>query len=435
VGDAGRTAPLPLPPSAASRLATLLHVGEAATTFFGDLDYDRTLASIVEAVVPAFADHAFVDVAAEVEDESAAPGELRRAALRHSPSLPPGAIPSVPVGEISPYLPAHPTAMTYGTGDPHLLSDMTADAVRAGVPAAQVADAYAQAGLRAGMAVALRVGGRVIGVLTLAQSVSGRSFDAEDLRIAQHFGDRAAVAIGNALAHRATTRLAHTLQRTLLPAVLRPGPGVEAASRYLAAGAGHEIGGDLIDLHVLPDGRTAFVVADVQGRGIGAAALMGQLRVVLRTHAYDGMPPAELLLRGHRLVAALERTQLVTCVYGVVDPAREEIEVANAGHLPLLVVREGHESSYADLPTGVPLGTPGFEPGVTTIACPRGLSVLGFTDGLVEDRRRSLTDGLDILRSAALPGAPEALCAAALTAAGRTGTPDDDIALLALRVA
>ncbi|MDQ1680467.1 MAG: hypothetical protein QOI42_1326, partial [Frankiaceae bacterium] len=383
--DAGQTAPLPLPPSAASRLATLLHVGEAATTFFGDLDYDRTLASIVDAVVPAFADHAFVDVAADVEDESADPAELRRAALRHSPSLPADAIPSVPVGAISPYRPTHPTAITYRTGEPYLLPDMTAVVVREGVPAPGVADAYAKAGLRAGMAVALRVGGRVIGVLTLAQSVSGRPFDAEDLRIAQHFGDRSAIAIANALAHRSTTRLAHTLQRTLLPAILRPGPGVEAASRYLAAGVGHEIGGDLLDVHPVPDGRTAFVVGDVQGRGVGAAALMGQLRVVLRTHAYDGMSPAQVLMRGHRLVAGLERTQLVTCVYGVVDPEREVIDIANAGHLPLLLVREGLESSYADLPTGVPLGTPGFEPGVTTLACARGGAVLGFTDGLVED--------------------------------------------------
>jgi serine phosphatase RsbU (regulator of sigma subunit) len=429
-----RHAPPALPPNAATRLATLLHVGEAASTFFGNLDYDATLASIVDAVVPEFADHAFVDVAADVEDESAPPDTLRRAALRHTPAIGDVTIPSVPVGQVSPYLPGHPTAITFRTGEPVLRSAMNADVIRDGVPSEGVADAYEEVGLRAGMTVALRVRHRVIGVLTLAQSISGRPFDTEDLRIAQHFAGRAAVAIDNALAHRATTRLASTLQRILLPVDLEPVPGVATGSRYLAAGAGHEIGGDLIDVFPLPCGRIAFVVGDVQGRGIGAAALMGQLRVVLRTHALDGMPPDEVLMRGNRLVTALDVTQLVTCVYGVIDVAAQTMVVANAGHLPLLFVPDEGEPSYAEMPSGLPLGTPGFRPGVMTVAFPPDVTVLGFTDGLVEDRTRSLTDGLEALRTAPLPSAPDELCAAALLASGRDASHDDDITLLALRL-
>jgi serine phosphatase RsbU (regulator of sigma subunit) len=413
----------------------LLHVGEVASTFLGDLDYDRTLTSIVDAVVPAFADHAFVDVAADVEDEAAAPDELRRAALRHSPALGEHAIPSVPVGLVSPYRPTHPTAVTFRSGESSLQSSMNAAVVRAGVPEPEVAAAYERAGLRAGMTVALRVRERVIGVLTLAQSVSGRDFDADDLRVAQHFADRAAVAIDNAVAHRATKRLASTLQRILLPGALESVPGVRAASRYLAAGAGHEIGGDLIDVFALPDGRVAFVVADVQGRGVGAAALMGQLRVVLRTHALDGLPPAEVLLRGNRLVAGLEHTQLVTCIHGIVDARCGRIDLANAGHLPLLLVPDEGTPWYAEVPSGLPMGAPDFAPGVARIDFSRDVAVLGFTDGLVEDRNRSLTEGLEALRAAALPADPDGLCAAALAASGRDATHDDDIALLALRLA
>jgi len=429
-----RQPPPPLPPDASSRLATLLHVGEAASTFLGDLDYDRTLASIVDAVVPAFADHAFVDVAADVEDEEAAPQELRRAALRHSPALGDRTIPSVPIGEVSPYLPAHPTAVTFRTGESFVQPSLDADVIRQGVPKAEVADAYERAGLRAGMTVALRVRDRVLGVLTLAQSVSGRDFDTDDLRVAQHFADRAAVAIDNAVAHRATVRLASTLQRILLPGALESVPGVEASSCYLAAGAGHEIGGDLIDVFALPDGCVAFVVGDVQGRGIGAAALMGQLRVVLRTHALDGMEPSDVLERGHRLVAALQQTQLVTCIYGVIDTERREVRLANAGHLPLLVVPVDGEPWYLDVPSGLPLGTPGFAAGTATVTVPAGAALLGFTDGLVEDRCRSLTDGLEALRTAPLPSAPGLLCGAALAASGRDATHDDDVAVLALRL-
>ncbi len=429
-----RPSPHRLPPDASSRLATLLRVGEAASTFLGDLDYDRTLASIVDAVVPAFADHAFVDVAADVEDEDAAPDGLRRAALRHSPALGGRAIPSVPVGHVSAYLASHPTAVTFRTGQSHLQPSLDAGVLRGSVPDPEVAEAYARAGLRAGMTVALRVAGRVIGVLTLAQSVSGRNFDADDLRVAQHFGDRAAIAIDNAVAHRATKRLASTLQRILLPGALESVTGVEAASRYRAAGAGHEIGGDLIDVYALPNGRVAFVVADVQGRGIGAAALMGQLRVVLRTHAFDGLPPREVLQRGDRLISALADTQLVTCVLGVIDIARREIELANAGHLPLLVVPGAAEPWYLELPSGLPLGTPGFTPGVATLTLAPGAALLGFTDGLVEDRGRSLSDSLEDLRRAPLPSVPDRLCDAALTTCGRDAAHDDDVALLALRL-
>ncbi|MCU1675920.1 MAG: magnesium or manganese-dependent protein [Frankiales bacterium] len=432
---ARHSAPAPLPPDAASRLATLLHVGEATSPFFGDLDYDRTLASIVEAVVPAFADHAFVDVAADIEDGAAAPEQLRRAALRHSPIINDVAVPSVPVGAVAPYLPGHPTAMTFRTGESFLQQSMNADAIRAGVPVEQVADAYERLGLRAGMTVALHVGGRVLGVLTLAQSVSGRNFDPTDLRVAQHFAHRAAVAIDNAMAHRATTSLASTLQRILLPGELEPVPGVESASRYLPAGPGHEIGGDLIDVFLLAAGLAGFVIADVQGRGLGAAALMGQLRVVLRSHALDGLAPPEVLERGNRLVSALADTRLVTCLYGVIDVERQEIAVANAGHLPLLCVPSEGQAWYTDLPSGLPLGTPGFAPGVVTIPFSPGTSVLGFTDGLVEDRSRSLTAGLEMMRAAQLPSEPDALCAAALLASGRDASHDDDIALLALRLA
>ena len=110
------------------------------------------------------------------------------------------------------------------------------------------------------------------------------------------------------------------------------------------------------------------------------------------------------------------------------------MRLANAGHLaPLLVPAQG-KPRFAEIETGTPLGTPGFVPGLTDMPLPRGVTLLAFTDGLVEDRHSSLSDQLAELQGRDLPDDPEELCDAVLAASGRATGHDDDIAMLALRL-
>ena len=109
------------------------------------------------------------------------------------------------------------------------------------------------------------------------------------------------------------------------------------ATYYRAGVEGTQVGGDWYDVIELGGGRTALVVGDVMGRGVRAAAVMGQLRAAVRAYARLDLPPADLLESLDGLVRELGEDQIVTCIYAVFDPADRVLRFANAGHLPPIV--------------------------------------------------------------------------------------------------
>ncbi|MBZ9643882.1 PAS domain-containing protein, partial [Streptomyces sp. PSKA30] len=121
--------------------------------------------------------------------------------------------------------------------------------------------------------------------------------------------------------HRAVQeqrRTAVTLQRSLLPHPPPQRPGLTLASRYQPAEATSEIGGDWFDVIPLSADKTALVVGDVMGSGIGAAASMGQLRTATRTLADLDLDPAQVLHHLDSITDGLDT--IATCVYAVYDP-------------------------------------------------------------------------------------------------------------------
>ena len=236
-------------------------------------------------------------------------------------------------------------------------------------------------------------------------------------------------------------QVAETLQRSLLPKL--PGlPGLDLAARYIASGAGQQVGGDWFDVFPIAGGRVGLVVGDVIGHDLTAASEMAQIRSALRAYAVDGDAPSEVITRLDRLVDALRLTQLVTVFYGVLDPpdssGRRLLRYSNAGHLPPIVRRaDGSIEAIVDGSSAV-LGAPmtiEHTQGEHHVAT--GDVVVMFTDGLVEVPGGSLDDGLARLGDTiARPGGDdaEAMCEQVLE--GMTpGTLRDDIALLAVRIA
>jgi serine phosphatase RsbU (regulator of sigma subunit) len=231
--------------------------------------------------------------------------------------------------------------------------------------------------------------------------------------------------------HEATVRL----QRSLLPDRLPEIEGLDLAARYNAGGTGLEIGGDWYDVVHRSDGLVHLTVGDVAGRGIGAAALMGQLRNAFRAYALDHTSPADVM---QRLLRHVGHDEMATAVVVTLDPASGELRYASAGHPPPLVVddRTGMVS-LLDLPAAPPLGAPesgtieeGREPFLP------GATIVLYTDGLIEHRGASIDDGVAAVASAlaanaALP--PGALADVVLDRAGADGDLADDIALLVVR--
>lgn len=184
--------------------------------------------------------------------------------------------------------------------------------------------------------------------------------------------------------------IALTLQRSLMgtPPAL---PGLATASRYRPATQGAGVGGDWFDLIPLGADRVGVLIGDVMGRGLEAAAVMGQLRSAAHALAKTGMQPRQLMQALDTCVADLDvPDQLVTCCYLVIAPDAGTVTVCSAGHLPVLVAGLDEGVHALPCPVNAPLGVGDilYEQSSSEIA--PGSSLVLYTDGLIE------TPGSDI---------------------------------------
>jgi len=234
--------------------------------------------------------------------------------------------------------------------------------------------------------------------------------------------------------------VAESMQRALLPR-LPELPGLELAARYLASGAGQQVGGDWFDAFPVAGGHCGIVVGDVIGHDVAAASAMAQIRALLRGFAVDTGSPAEVLTRLDRVIDELHLTQLVTVFYGLLDPPAADgsrvLHYSNAGHVPPVLRRpDGTVESLAG-GASVVMGAPvPAEYAESEMHLPAGSTLALFTDGLVEVPGGSLTDGLDrVADIVARMGehAPDALCDDLLEEVSLR-TLRDDVALLVVRL-
>ncbi|MET9906998.1 ATP-binding SpoIIE family protein phosphatase [Streptomyces sp. NPDC006476] len=202
------------------------------------------------------------------------------------------------------------------------------------------------------------------------------------------------------------------LQRRLLP---RTGSDtIEVASVYQPTtpdSAG--VGGDWVNSFPLPGDRTALVVGDVVGHGLGAAAAMGQLSMEARALLSAGLGPDEVLERLDETVTLLDDTDAglaagysalgSTCCIAVYDPVDHRVVMSNAGHLPPILV---HPDGSATTVTAQPHPGLGAEFAVRepfdlqSFAAPPGSLLALYTDGLVEDPVASIDEGIGRLGEA-----------------------------------
>jgi serine phosphatase RsbU (regulator of sigma subunit)/anti-sigma regulatory factor (Ser/Thr protein kinase)/putative methionine-R-sulfoxide reductase with GAF domain len=290
-------------------------------------------------------------------------------------------------------------------------------------------------GIRSLLGVPLLVEGRVIGVLHVG-SLTPRRFSGEDSEFLQAAADRIAVALEHARLYEREHLVARSLQRSLLPDRLPRVPGLELAARYRPGEGEAELGGDWYDAVVLPDGRIGVALGDVVSRGLRAASVTAQLRNALRAYALDGHSPSVALTRLSRVARALERKELATLLYLVIDPATGTVVLSSAGHPPPLVVEADGTASFLDVPTSVPLGAlsePRYEEIEKELE--PGCTLMAYTDGLVERRDMWLDEGMDRLRAVAedLEGGIESFCDGVLRAMLQRSPTDDDIALIAVQ--
>lgn len=251
-----------------------------------------------------------------------------------------------------------------------------------------------------------------------------------------------AQALERARLYDTKNQVALGLQAALLPGVLPDVPGIEVAARYIPATTGMDIGGDFYDLIRLDDTSVAAVIGDVQGHNVNAAALMGQVRTAVHTHASAGAIPGEILARTNRLLVDLSSNLFTSCLYAHLDLKNHRAHLATAGHLPPVLLHPDGRTEIIDGPFGILLGIePEAEYLTFDVPLPPGAILALFTDGLVEvpgtDLDESIAEFAGHLAEAdsqSLEELTETLVRRAAQA-GRRSWGNDDIALLLIKVA
>lgn len=179
--------------------------------------------------------------------------------------------------------------------------------------------------------------------------------------------------------------------------------GVTFATVYRSASQSARVGGDFYDLFEMDGCRVGIIVGDVAGKGLNAAALTATVKDTIRAHALGvaASPAQTLQLTNELLFRSTPAESFVTVWFGVLDASTGELEYANAGHPPALLLRPDGSIAQAD-PTGSLLGA---MDGI--VIGPVGKLYLGaddmlilYTDGLIEARNGAEFFGEDRLAEA-----------------------------------
>ena len=309
------------------------------------------------------------------------------------------------------------------------------------VPAAGIESSSLGPAISSLLAVPLVAGGQTIGSLHIG-TLTRRDFPDETVDLLRLAADRASLAIARTRLYEHERRIAQELQRSLLPNVLPPVPGVTLAARYLPGGNGATVGGDWYDAIALPGGRVAVVIGDVVGRGIEAAATMGQMRSALRAILMQADDTGAMAEQLNRFALGLGDCMLTTIVLAVFEPATGILRYTNAGHPPPLILGAGgiEDAVYLENIPAPPMGvmdTPSYVQ--RTLQLEPGSTLLLYTDGLIEKSTEVLDVGLDRLRDAAAAvgagGDLDALCEGVVSKlVGAESAQFDDVTMIALHV-
>ncbi len=264
---------------------------------------------------------------------------------------------------------------------------------------------------------------------------SPRRVSAEDRLLATVLVGHLSLAMQHVRQFESARETSLTLQRAMLPPV-QPPPGF--AVRYEPAVPPLEIGGDWYDVLPIGDHRIGIVVGDCVGRGLPAAAIMGQLRSSARALLINGAQPALLLEQLDSAAALIPNAYCTTVFLAILDTDSGIMEYSNAGHMPAVLA--GPEPGATIVLTeaaSVPLAVRRDGPRPHAFqALPAGSTLMLFTDGLVERKHESIDVGIAraanvLAGNMTLP--PDALGEAVLRELAPAAGYDDDVAMVIYR--
>jgi PAS domain S-box-containing protein len=409
-------------------------LADCSTALATSADYNDALAALGRSCVPFLADLCLIDVAVE--------GEVHRAvAAHHVPAQ------QALVDELEAHYPPdshgdHPAVHALRSGAATVAPEMPDRFLRATTRDDTHFRIVKELNFQSYICVPLVARGRTLGALTLVSCDGARRYGTSDLEVALDVAGRAALVLDNARLLSESSHVARVLQASLMPPSLPAIPGVELAARYVAFGAGMEVGGDFYDVFSVGRGAWVFALGDVCGRGAEAAVVTGFIRHTLRSAALDIRQPGRLLSVVNEVLLhdTSEVHLFATLLCGVLRPNQKGVRIAlaNAGHpLPVVIRADGtvEMPRHGDTVVGAFAGASWSS---RTLVLAPGDVLVGYTDGLTEARRGDEFFGADRLIEVvrAARGKPVEQIADEVIDAVRAfagGVPSDDLALVALR--
>lgn len=409
-------------------------MAEATSALSATLDMGELLDRLARLCVPLLADWVFLTVV----DEH---GQVQPTAARHRDGM---AEELHQLGQLhARHLPQNsPSRQAVESAQPVLIPRMTDETISAIFTDPSAAALFRRLGGASVLTVPMTARRRTLGAMALVLADEARAFGPEDVDLIVDLCRRAALTIDNVRLYQQERTVAETLQHALLPE-LPTIPRVTSAAHYVSASAAADVGGDFYDLLELSDGTIGIAIGDVVGHDIAAAAAMGHLRGLLRACIWEPTDPdpAAVLGRVDRLVQGLHVASMATMAYVRATPPAGEgrawtLELADAGHPPMLIRRPDGDVEIIDGVTGLLVGVDGAHTRQTLhLQVPVGSTLIGYTDGLIEQPGADLDEGLaaliDRLRAAPVDARPADLCAHAVAA---DLDRRDDVALIAVRL-
>jgi serine phosphatase RsbU (regulator of sigma subunit)/anti-sigma regulatory factor (Ser/Thr protein kinase) len=209
------------------------------------------------------------------------------------------------------------------------------------------------------------------------------------------------------------------------------------AVRYQAATRPLQVGGDWFDVVDLEDGRIALIVGDCVGHGLAAATVMGQVRSACRALLFENPSPAAALAGLDRFASRLRGAECTTAICAVLNPVTGELVYSSAGHPPPILVHADGTTRILNDGHTIALGIRPLRPRPEArVTVPARATLLLYTDGLVERRRRPLDDGISRAASLLRDGLTSSLDDLAdqiMSRLAPNGGYQDDVALLLYR--
>ncbi|MDT5105582.1 MAG: hypothetical protein QOI25_3095 [Mycobacterium sp.] len=283
----------------------------------------------------------------------------------------------------------------------------------------------------AGIVVALS---ETAGVTVWLEHDGPRQFSADDRLLLTALVGHLSVAVQHVQQFELTREASLTLQRAMLPPT-RSLPGF--AVRYEPAVRPLEIGGDWYDVLPLGEDRIGVIVGDCVGRGLAAAAVMGQLRSSARALFLTGAEPGRLLEELDSVATFIPDAYCATAFAAILDTKTNVLRYSSAGHMPAVLASPHSPPEMLADAESVPLAVRG---GTTRPQAQRRLSpqatLMLFTDGLVERRDTHIDAGLTRLAQAledTLGLSAEAVADTVLRVLAPPQGYDDDVAIVVYR--